>query len=271
MGQLHLSFVCFLLSSGFIFPNIHVNYMNSVATVSHQSRCVAIVRAAPPAIFHDDYQEDIQQAMDFLALHQSAIQSISNPKHNGISPDICRKTIAVVFPELIRYHRFRDLLETEALEQLYVRFGPKAADFSIGPFQMKPSFIELLEQRISADACLQDQFSVLFFPENTSIKDQRKMRVQRLQNFSWQLRYAVAYVTMMENFPPFPLPTDELARLQIIATAYNYGFDRPAAEIKAWQNKKAFPYGLNYPIAQFPYADLSLYIYRSSLIQDDYH
>ena len=257
MSQIKFLF-CFLLSIGFNFPNTNVSYTNTVATASSQSVAAAI---SPQKCteFHPDYQDEIRQAFEYLEIHQPAILPIYQA-----NPELCRKTIAVVFPELIRYHRFRDLLETEALEQLYVRYGAQTADFSIGPFQMKPSFIEKLEKSIGVKECLAEQFKDLLFSPQTPERTRRENRVQRLQKLHWQLRYAMAYVTMMEQSPPDNLLVAKTWQLHFMATAYNYGFDRPVKEIIAWQKKKAFPYGLQYPIAQFPYADLSQYFYHSN-------
>ena len=53
--------------------------------------------------------------------------------------------LAVVFPEIVRYSDLEDLIQIRALKVLYVQYGRKYADFSVGHFQMKPSFIEQLE------------------------------------------------------------------------------------------------------------------------------
>ncbi len=56
--------------------------------------------------------------------------------------------ISIVLPELIRWNALQDIMETTALELLYVEKGKDGADFSIGYFQMKPSFIENLENYV---------------------------------------------------------------------------------------------------------------------------
>ena len=62
---------------------------------------------------------------------------------------------AILFPELIRYSVYKDFFETQALELLYIDYGKKTADFSIGRFQMKPSFAEAVEAYILAHEQLQ--------------------------------------------------------------------------------------------------------------------
>lgn len=45
----------------------------------------------------------------------------------------------------MRYNALKDDIESESLKVLYVQFGKTYADFSIGVFQMKPSFAEGVE------------------------------------------------------------------------------------------------------------------------------
>ena len=52
------------------------------------------------------------------------------------------EAVAVVFPELVRYSALRDKMETAMLKTLYKNLGDDYADFSIGVFQVKPSFAE---------------------------------------------------------------------------------------------------------------------------------
>ena len=68
-----------------------------------------------------------------------------------LSKDIVKmqEKTAIFFPELIRYSFIRDLLETTALEYLYIENGKNYADFSIGRMQMKPSFIEIFSSMVS--------------------------------------------------------------------------------------------------------------------------
>ena len=54
--------------------------------------------------------------------------------------------LAIVFPELIRYSKLQDVIESNDLKVLYVQFGDTYSNFSIGRFQMKPSFCEQLEK-----------------------------------------------------------------------------------------------------------------------------
>lgn len=63
-------------------------------------------------------------------------------KANGLFPDLAK---AIVFPEVIRYSVIRNKLELHGLFTLYVQYGERYSDFSVGYFQMKPSFARQLE------------------------------------------------------------------------------------------------------------------------------
>ena len=71
-----------------------------------------------------------------------------------ICSGICSKDAAfmqaIVFPELMLYNSVKDDIESESLRVLYVQFGKAYADFSVGPFQMKPSFAEEVETKAKA-------------------------------------------------------------------------------------------------------------------------
>lgn len=56
------------------------------------------------------------------------------------------EAVAVVFPELVRFSALRDKMETTLLKTLYRNLGEYYADFSIGVFQIKPSFAEKIRE-----------------------------------------------------------------------------------------------------------------------------
>ena len=67
----------------------------------------------------------------------------------------------VVLPEVARFNGFSNFFETAALEAFYVEDGSGVVDFSIGPFQMKPSFAERVEHRVAAQPSLRQRFPKL--------------------------------------------------------------------------------------------------------------
>ena len=84
---------------------------------------------------------------------------------------------AVVFPELIRYSALQDFIETTAVKVLYLQGGTRGADFSIGRFQMKPSFAEALE-RDWMQTALRHEYELYFdLADNVYA---RRTRIRRL-------------------------------------------------------------------------------------------
>jgi len=106
---------------------------------------------------------------------------------------------AVVFPELIRYHLLRDLFETESLKLIYVEEGSQIIDFSIGLFQMKPSFVENIENYLQKYPCLTEStnnFSKINDFKTSEIKKIRTQRIERLQQTDWQILYLSAFMSI---------------------------------------------------------------------------
>lgn len=202
------------------------------------------------------FEAEVTKSCQFLKSKQNLIQTISRPygHENAL-------VMSIVAPELIRYHLFSDFFETGALETLYVGFGKNAADFSIGYFQMKPSFVEKLEDALRNDPMLIERYQPLVNYSSDSETLIRSERIQRLKSLDWQIRYAHAYYDIaLRTFANITFENKEEQR-SFIATAYNYGFDKPAAEIARWSTIPAFPYGLKYGGKQQPYEKLAATFY----------
>ncbi len=91
---------------------------------------------SPTINYKAHYSEDYENAVQFLKDNKNIFNKAS--RTYGIEEKALK---AVVFPELMRYNLLQNLIETEALELLYIQAGSKQIDFSIGNFQMKPSFV----------------------------------------------------------------------------------------------------------------------------------
>ena len=74
---------------------------------------------------------------------------------------------SVVWPEMERYTRLQDLAETAAVYGTYITTGG-GPDYSIGLFQMKPSFIENLEKQYDGQITLIETFT--YTPVNITIQ-----------------------------------------------------------------------------------------------------
>ncbi|MCA6428753.1 MAG: hypothetical protein IM613_04900, partial [Cytophagales bacterium] len=108
--------------------------------------CLVVLATTLPSHAQEDYKKifgrDYEQAAAFLAKEKWISEHIKN---FGLPVD---EVLAVVFPELIRFNSIQDKIEVLALESLYIQYGKSYANFSIGRFQIKPSFVEMLEKKI---------------------------------------------------------------------------------------------------------------------------
>lgn len=153
---------------------------------------------------------------------------------------------AIVFPELIRYNGVFNAIEVESLKYLYVMEGKTYADFSVGYFQMKPSFVEMLEQ----DAKLL-KIDSKFRPEwaegrqVSENEDTRKARVKRLCNTEQQLIYLCMFYKVCQARFAYRHFSSAKDRVRFYATCYNAGYQRSESDLLSFQEKKYF-YNHNY-------------------------
>ena len=137
---------------------------------------------------------------------------------------------AVVWPEMERYSRLQDLMETTANYGTYVTTGG-GPDFSIGLFQIKPSFAEELEKAWMRSG-LARQYELWFDTADNATA--RRVRISRLQKEEWQVIYIGVFLRLLySSYGSFnkqgertqegleTLSMEEQVRLA--ATAYNRG------------------------------------------------
>lgn len=131
---------------------------------------------------------------------------------------------AIIFPELLRYNQLRDKLEIFGLQVLYIQFGKDYADFSIGPFQMKPSFAELIEKT----------------GKNPAIITNRKERIDLLNTTAGQFIYLRSFLRWMDKTYAHKKWHSMEEKIRFYATAYNCGFNKPESFLNAMLYKKFF-------------------------------
>ena len=204
----------------------------------------------PLQYFGDSYSE----ALAYCENHKEEINSAL--KIFGVSSG---EAISIVFPEIIRYNRFCDFAETTALEVAYVQGGKAIADFSIGRFQMKPSFVEFIEQELLSYKDLQNIFrDVIVYPPDISNEYIRSERIERLKQESWQLKYLACFIRLAEKRYSKELIQKPTERLLILSSAYNKGLNSSYEELKSISEKKTFPYGTKIN-GRFSYYDVASY------------
>jgi hypothetical protein len=210
--------------------------------------------------YKDVFGNDWQNAMTFVKNNRSWIKpqldkySISYPL-----------AIAVVFPELVRYSALRDKMETTLVKALYINIGEQYADFSIGAFQMKPSFAEIIREEAST---VMGRKSKNLFKDKSEYDDIRLFRasiVNDMEDPKAQMNYLVAFFKICES--RFKIKQkDENDRLRFLATVYNYGIDREPEQIENMTDKKFFNTKL-FQTENYSYADVSLFWYKEYLAE----
>lgn len=162
--------------------------------------------------------------------------------------------ISLVAPEMSQFSEFCDFIELRSLYAVYVNTGK--SDFSVGLFQMKPSFVEELENQIRHDKKLKDRYSCLL-PKGSK-REQRRSRLSNLSCLSGQLKYLEVFVEIARNRTKDLSFQGDADRLRYWATLYNSGFQRSEDEIRCLQQIKMFPRFTR----QFNYSDVCVEFYN---------
>lgn len=202
--------------------------------------------------YKEVYRSDYRNALNYIKQNKTEInKSCEHYQNNSVL------VLSVIFPELIRYSYFKDFFETAMLELLYSEYGSEYADFSIGRFQMKPSFAEKVEAYVLNNADLMEKYKYLTAYQQTKIKEIRLERVTRLKTLKWQLIYANCLLNIVDDKFKNETFSDEEQKVLFYATAYNHGFNYSTENIKKWQLVKAFPYGGKDENNSFSYAAIA--------------
>lgn len=202
-------------------------------------------------IFGRDYKE----ALEYLETNPWILDSLSS---RGVDP--CG-ALSVVFPELIRYSSLRDKAETLSLQSLYQKYGHKYSDFSIGHFQMKPSFAEDLEKNVLRS---KTEYEKPVYEYDTSdTEDARRSRLKRLTSPEGQVTYLADFMNVMKNKAEMIWKDNDSLKVRYLATAYNCGFYRDSSVIWLKMEEKNFYTGWIVPETLFNYSLISLEYYYS--------
>lgn len=203
-----------------------------------------------------EFAKEIKKTSEFLDDNKWIIDSLST---FDIDPQLA---ITTIYPELLFYAAGADKAEIIGLKLLYVPFGESVADFSIGTFQMKPSFVRKVESywcEYFGAEYLNKQGITL---EDT--KQQRKARIERLSDFEWSIRYLGMFIKILEQKYPDSQYLTPRERAEFFATAYNSSFTVPFEDILKRSNWKLFK------TAVFPITTNKVYRYsRFSLLYVD--
>lgn len=172
-----------------------------------------------------------------------------------------RLAVAIVFPELIRYSMWQDEIERAAVNGLYVSKGTDGANFSIGRFQMKPSFAEEIEQEWNRSSLSKEYGFVFNLQQNN---EARRSRIRRLSNMQGQCRYLAIFIRLLQQRHPQLKQLSEKEQVCFLATAYNRSFTASFQQIKKIQHERHFHTDVikTHSTCLYCYADIAIVAYR---------
>ncbi len=207
-----------------------------------------------PQIFGDDWT----QAAAFVSEHHAEWQLVF--EDFGIDSRIAE---AVVFPELIRYSYWQDAIESAAVKGAYVAGGSAKANFSIGRFQMKPSFAEEIDSEWNRSPLAREygfQFDV------RPISDARRSRIKRLDTLEGQCRYLAIFIRLMYQRHPQLQSLDAERQVRFLATAYNSDHTVTWAQNIKMQKQRRFHTALlkTSHVKTYRYCDISAAFYTNA-------
>jgi hypothetical protein len=204
--------------------------------------------------YRELFGDDWKKAQVFEKENRSWMEPLLAKNHISY-----RLAIAIIFPELVRYSALRDKMEITMLKTLYVNLGEEYANFSIGQFQIKPSFAELIREESQAVSGRRSGITFRLKPDFDDIKDFRKSIVADLEDVKSEFNYLIAFIKLCEKKYKTNRK-NEMLRLKFLATAYNYGIDKSASQIESMTDKKFFNTRL-FRTENYSYADVSLFWY----------
>lgn len=204
------------------------------------------------ASYFESYPKESRYAVDFTSFHKTEIKTIK--KH--LSSEDARLAMCIVAPEVSRYSQISDATETFALYTLYVQ--GKVSDFSIGVFQMKPSFAVSIEEEVAKCDYLKP-YKELIIHEKTD-RSVRYERVERLSSLRWQLVYLCAFIEIARSKTSNISFNTTEEKLKYWATLYNAGLHASENKIYCLYEIDGFP---RFSSNSFNYANICVEFYRN--------
>jgi hypothetical protein len=198
-----------------------------------------------------------------------ATEKLSNLQQSfGLCSKVCKQDVkfmqSLIFPEVMRYNSLKDDIETESLKTLYVQFGQEYANFSIGLFQMKPTFaiqVETKAKQLLTDSIYKE------LQLNYEVTDEeliREKRIERLRDNQWQLVYLTAFICICNETYEQKQFTSKQEKLQWYATIYNAGFDKKDTYIYQKIKEENFYLQQGMPNKKFKYAAIVAWYYNNN-------
>lgn len=185
--------------------------------------------------FFTDYKDKAENAINFFRIEHD----VEIELRRYLSAEDTDLAKAIVMPEIGMFTFVEGVIEYKAICFFYVKYGN--VDYSIGCFQMKPSFAEIIENEIINDHSLFKKYKMLIVREENERK-RRRERVDRLVNPIWQSRYLAAFIDILKHRTEKIKFNTIRDKLRYWATLYNSGLDLSETQVLKRQKKKTFPY-----------------------------
>ena len=207
--------------------------------------------------FSTIFGEKYHEAESYFVSHHWISDSLAA---YGIQPDFAQ---AIVFPEVIRFSAISDKVEVQGLFTLYVQYGIKYSNFSVGRFQMKPSFAEQVEKDAKQ---LQGKWQATLQQIDLSDTPEARInRVKRLNSAEWQLKYLIWFIEIMDQQYGMTYKSNNIEKLRFYATAYNCGYTNPEPVILQHMQKNYFHTAVFSSDIRYCYCDIASAYYISTL------
>ena len=191
---------------------------------------MAAVSAAQP--YRRQLDNEWKKADEIVRQHHESWETV----FSSLDAD-SRVCEAIVFPEILRWSKLKDVFEQAALKDRYIKEGTAGADFSIGLFQMKPSFAEKVEKAwMKSPLCR--EYGLFFDLQDTD--HARSRRIERLSDGNWQCVYLAVFVRLMYEREPSIAAMPEDEQISMLATAYNRDFHAPVDSLRRWARVPTF-------------------------------
>lgn len=200
--------------------------------------------------FFGYFPKEASEAISFIKDNKTIIQQ----SLKALSSDEQMIAMSVVAPEISQFSSVFDLVEIRTLYILYLYTGQ--SDFSVGYFQMKPSYIETLEKQIKHSKYLYQMYKDVI--PTGSDRHKREYRLKQLSSLSGQLKYLEIFIEIVRQKTSSLHFNCTEEKIRFWATLYNSGLNLKQSEVSRLQKLKLFPKLLN----KFNYSSVSVEFYN---------
>lgn len=211
--------------------------------------------AAQDLNYEEVFGDDWHQAESFISQNRSWMEPVLEENHIPF-----RVAIAVIFPEIVRYSALRDRMEITLLKTLYVNLGDEYANFSIGHFQIKPTFASLIREEAPRDLGRKSDIRFPRASDFDDISNYRKSIIADLEDPKIEFNYVIAFLLICDKKYKTGRMS-ETERIKFLATAYNYGIDKSAEQIRNMIPGRYFSTKI-FKSVTYSYSDISIYWYK---------